>query len=173
MHVVIPFNNEATSQPPASGCSRASTAWVWGLGDYRQNEPDLIRFWAMLLPRPPTPLHSASLAQVSVGRDKPLFVMYVVHCWISWATLGTVKPEVTVDPVHDAKKNEEKLESVPTAFWDITSCSPLKSTDVSEEHRLHLRGRWSSACHLLSRWFLARFILRPWRWRLCSSKTSV
>jgi hypothetical protein len=24
----------------------------------------------------------------------------------------------------------------------------------------------SSACHLLSRWFLARLILRPWRWRL-------
>jgi hypothetical protein len=40
--------------------------------------------------------------------------------------------------------------------------------------RLHLRGRrisraaeneQSFACHLLSRWFLARFILRPWRWR--------
>jgi hypothetical protein len=25
----------------------------------------------------------------------------------------------------------------------------------------------SSACHLLSRWFLDRLILRPWRWRLC------
>jgi hypothetical protein len=25
----------------------------------------------------------------------------------------------------------------------------------------------SSACHLLSRWFLARLILRPWRWRRC------
>jgi hypothetical protein len=29
-----------------------------------------------------------------------------------------------------------------------------------------------SACHLLSRWFLARLILRPWRWRWCSSETS-
>jgi hypothetical protein len=31
-----------------------------------------------------------------------------------------------------------------TIFWHITPCS--------------------SACHLLSRWFLARLILRPWRW---------
>jgi hypothetical protein len=36
-----------------------------------------------------------------------------------------------------------------TIFWDITPCSRLKC----------------SACHLLSRWFLARLILPPWRWK--------
>jgi hypothetical protein len=30
-------------------------------------------------------------------------------------------------------------------------------------YRLHLQGH--SACHLLSGWFLARLIFRPWRWR--------
>jgi hypothetical protein len=33
-------------------------------------------------------------------------------------------------------------------------------------YRLHLQGRRiNSAFHLLSRWFLARFILLPWKWR--------
>jgi hypothetical protein len=44
-----------------------------------------------------------------------------------------------------------------TIFWDITSRIPLKVT----------------ACHLLSAWHLARLILRPSRWRLCSSEKSV
>jgi hypothetical protein len=30
-----------------------------------------------------------------------------------------------------------------------------------------------TACQLLSCWFLARIIFRPWRWRRCSSETSV
>jgi hypothetical protein len=42
-------------------------------------------------------------------------------------------------------------------FWDITPCNPLK---VNRSFRGKI-----SACHLLSRWFLARLILRPWRWR--------
>jgi hypothetical protein len=45
-----------------------------------------------------------------------------------------------------------------------------KSTDVSEEHvayifRAEEEAEHSSACHLISRWFLALLILRPWRWR--------
>jgi hypothetical protein len=45
-------------------------------------------------------------------------------------------------------------------FWDITPCSPLK-----------INRRFGGTCHLhlcfplLLRWFLARLILRPWRWR--------
>jgi hypothetical protein len=50
----------------------------------------------------------------------------------------------------------------------------IKPADVSEEHRIHLQGRrisrpryqsQSSAFHLLSSWYLAWLILRPWRWR--------
>jgi hypothetical protein len=46
------------------------------------------------------------------------------------------------------------------------------STDVSEEHIASIfrveeqaEQETSSGCHLLSGWFLARLILRPWRWR--------
>jgi hypothetical protein len=61
-----------------------------------------------------------------------------------------------------------------TIFWDITLCSPLNvNRRFGGTYRLHLQGRrisWarnqqSSACHLLSYWFLTRLILRPWRWR--------
>jgi hypothetical protein len=46
-------------------------------------------------------------------------------------------------------------------FWNITPCSP--STDVSEEHVTSIfRFRIShQAYHVLSRWFLARLLLRP------------
>jgi hypothetical protein len=43
-------------------------------------------------------------------------------------------------------------------FWDITPCSPLKVNR-------RLGGTYRSVCHLLSRWFLAELIRRPWRWR--------
>jgi hypothetical protein len=49
-------------------------------------------------------------------------------------------------------------------FWDITPCSPLKvNRRFGGWCRLHLQ---SSACHLLSRWFLALLILQTWKWRL-------
>jgi hypothetical protein len=52
-------------------------------------------------------------------------------------------------------KTERDLKSA--IFWDITHCVVRwVSTDVSEEH---------IACHLLSRWFLAQLIFRPWRRR--------
>jgi hypothetical protein len=50
-----------------------------------------------------------------------------------------------------------------SVFWDITPRSPLKvNRRFGEAYRLHIQ---SSACHLISRWFLARLILLPWRWR--------
>jgi hypothetical protein len=61
-----------------------------------------------------------------------------------------------------------------TIFWDITPCGPLKANwRFGGTYLLRLQGRrisrtrnqQSSACHLLSRWFLARLILWPWRWR--------
>jgi hypothetical protein len=52
-----------------------------------------------------------------------------------------------------------------TIFWDITPCSPLKVNQRFEEtYCLHLQGRRISS--LVSRWFHARLILRPWKWRL-------
>jgi hypothetical protein len=60
-------------------------------------------------------------------------------------------------------------------FWDKTPCSALKvKRRFGGTCRLHLQGRrisqarsrpCSFACHLLLRWFLARLILRPRRWR--------
>jgi hypothetical protein len=51
-----------------------------------------------------------------------------------------------------------------TIFWDITPCSPLKvNRRFGRIYRLQLQ---SFSCHLLPRWFLARLILRPWRWRV-------
>jgi hypothetical protein len=52
-------------------------------------------------------------------------------------------------------------------FWDVTPCSLLScNRRFGGTYRLHLQGRRiSSACHLLSRLVLARFILRTWRWR--------
>jgi hypothetical protein len=60
-------------------------------------------------------------------------------------------------------------------FWDITPCSSLKvNWRFRETYRLHLQGRRiirarnqheRCTCRLPSRWFLARLILRPWRWR--------
>jgi hypothetical protein len=61
-----------------------------------------------------------------------------------------------------------------TVFRDIAACSPLKVyRRFRGTCRLHLQGRrkrWErnqpkSTCHLPLRWFLARHILRPWRWR--------
>jgi hypothetical protein len=48
-----------------------------------------------------------------------------------------------------------------TIFWDITTCSPLwDNRRFGGTYRLYLQDR-----HLLSRWFLARLIFRPWKWR--------
>jgi hypothetical protein len=43
-------------------------------------------------------------------------------------------------------------------FWDIAPCNRLKVNRRFGETR-------RSACHLYSRWFFARLILRPWRWK--------
>jgi hypothetical protein len=68
-----------------------------------------------------------------------------------------------------------------TTFWDITPCSPLKANQCfGGTYRLHLQGtirreiyqRGKAACHLLSYWYLARFI-RPWRWTRYVPETSV
>jgi hypothetical protein len=45
-----------------------------------------------------------------------------------------------------------------SVFRDITLCSPLRVNR-------RFGGTCYSACHLLSRWFVARLIFRPWRWR--------
>jgi hypothetical protein len=52
-------------------------------------------------------------------------------------------------------------------LWNITPCSPLEvSRCFGGTCRLHLQGLIiSAACHPPSRWFLARLILLPWRWR--------
>jgi hypothetical protein len=58
-----------------------------------------------------------------------------------------------------------------TIFWNITPCNTLSvNRRFGGTCRLHLQGgkisqaRNQRACYLLSRWFLARHILRPWRW---------
>jgi hypothetical protein len=58
-----------------------------------------------------------------------------------------------------------------TVIWDIMPCSPLKvNRRFGGTYRLYLQGgrisqagnqRESSACHLLSCWFLPQLILRP------------
>jgi hypothetical protein len=58
-------------------------------------------------------------------------------------------------------------------FWDITPCSLLEvNRRFGGKYLRHLQGRriirvryHSCAFYLLSRWFLAQLILRPWRWR--------
>jgi hypothetical protein len=68
-----------------------------------------------------------------------------------------------------------------TIFWDITPCSPLwVNWRFRGTYHFHLQGKklsfcflynpefWLvdySACHLLSRCFLAQLIFRPWIWR--------
>jgi hypothetical protein len=48
---------------------------------------------------------------------------------------------------------------------DITPCNPLKiNRRLGGICHLYLLGR-AFVCHLLSRYFLAWLILRPWRWR--------
>jgi hypothetical protein len=42
-----------------------------------------------------------------------------------------------------------------TIFWDITPCSPLRVNQRFGGTNHH------SACHLLSRWFLAQLIFQP------------
>jgi hypothetical protein len=62
-------------------------------------------------------------------------------------------------------------------FWDIMLCSWLKvNRHFRGTYRLHLQGQrisWVRNQHLLSCWFLARLIIRLWRWRRCFSETSV
>jgi hypothetical protein len=67
------------------------------------------------------------------------------------------------------------LGSHSTTFWDITPHSPLKANRrFGAIYRLHLQGRRisraiyqrkSSACNLLSRWYLDLLNIRLWRWR--------
>jgi hypothetical protein len=56
-----------------------------------------------------------------------------------------------------------------TIFWDITLCSPL-----SVNRRFGGNILRSSACHLLSCWFLARLIFSSLKMKaICSPETSV
>jgi hypothetical protein len=56
-------------------------------------------------------------------------------------------------------------------FWDITPCSPLRSTEVSEEH---IASIFRVACHLLSFWFPAQPIFSTIKMdAICFSETSV
>jgi hypothetical protein len=54
-----------------------------------------------------------------------------------------------------------------TIFWDITPCTPSKAKPTFRRNMSPpssvSKNKPSSL--LLSRWFLARLILRPWRWR--------
>jgi hypothetical protein len=57
-----------------------------------------------------------------------------------------------------------------SVFWCITPCCPWKFNWCFGGCCFLLQGlrisrNKTSACHLLSRWFLARLILLPWRWR--------
>jgi hypothetical protein len=61
-----------------------------------------------------------------------------------------------------------------TFFWDITPRSPLKfKWSCRGKYCLHLQCRINKSIHLLSHWYLARLILRPWRWKRFSSETSL
>jgi hypothetical protein len=53
------------------------------------------------------------------------------------------------------KLSKKQVWSESTIFWDITPCSPLRVNRL-----------FGVTCHLLSRWFLAQLIYRPWRWKL-------
>jgi hypothetical protein len=88
-------------------------------------------------------------------------------CWStpaqSFLGLGPVRSHDHIflsrysDSWHLLKVGFEVLTAVimkSTILWDVTVCS-LLIVDVSE----------SSACHLLSRWFLAHLIFPHWRWR--------
>jgi hypothetical protein len=65
-------------------------------------------------------------------------------------------------------------------FWDMMPCTPLKvnwrsggtcclhlqGQRISQAwNKCEVGGKQSSVCRLLSRWYLGRLILRPWRWR--------
>jgi hypothetical protein len=64
------------------------------------------------------------------------------------------------------------LELKSSIFWDITPCTASKvKWYFRGAYYLHFqcqRISQSSACHLLSCWFLAWLILWPWRWRHCA-----
>jgi hypothetical protein len=74
----------------------------------------------------------------------------------------------------DSRKLQHSIIEVLTAvfmkssiYWDIMTCSPLKSTHVSEEYVTSIfRVEKAELClPPASRWFLAWLILRPWRLR--------
>jgi hypothetical protein len=71
---------------------------------------------------------------------------------------------MTKNITYDLRFPKRWLWRVLTIFWDITPCSPLKVNRRFGEH--------IATCHLLSRWFLTRLIIRPWRWR-CTSEDAV
>jgi hypothetical protein len=61
-------------------------------------------------------------------------------------------------------------------FWDMTPCSPLEPTDVSEEHiaSIFRIEKVSSAGGRLSCWFLAELISSTLKMEaICSAETSV
>jgi hypothetical protein len=96
-----------------------------------------------------------------------------------WTQINLISYEVT------NSVNTWQINS--TIFCDITLCSPLSvNRRFGGTYRLHLQVRkkklskkpaWKkpcSACHLLSRWFLAQFIFSILKMEaICSSDTSV
>jgi hypothetical protein len=94
----------------------------------------------------------------------------VLYCWEHNFFHTALLPHNGVDPLFIHVKSWQSFLNKHMEPWDITPCSPLKvNRRFGGTYRLHLQGR----CHLISRWFLARLILRPCRWRRCSSVTSV
>jgi hypothetical protein len=81
----------------------------------------------------------------------------------------------SMNQLYTWEMKEHKLEVKSTVFWDIKPCGPLKvNRCFGGTYRLHFQGRrmnrarnqretrWQAE---FSRSFLARLILRPWRWR--------
>jgi hypothetical protein len=107
----------------------------------------------------------------------------------SWIDVKTPPPSPRSIVVPDSRISTTKLFRI----WDSHSggyedynllgynaCSPLKVYQrFGKTHRLHLQGRKYKfskklACHLLSRWFLAKLIFSTLKMEaICSSETSV
>jgi hypothetical protein len=50
-------------------------------------------------------------------------------------------------------------------FQTLTTYLPIVKSNITFQTLLELKSSIFRASHLLSRWFLAWLILRPWRWR--------
>jgi hypothetical protein len=52
-----------------------------------------------------------------------------------------------------------------SAYFSALKMEAICSSETSDDFQRTTRRYISKACHLLSRWFLARLIFLPWRWR--------